>query len=144
MFILQKNGTNNDLMEVYSGVQDSSKFGVIRSWNNAPNLTFWDDKYCNMINGSDGALFPPFVTRDRVLPIFSADLCRSLYLTYDTDTEIHGLQGFRFTLPEALLEDPRKSEDNQCFCTDRGGSEFKNCPKRGAYQLESCRKGTKS
>lgn len=128
-------------MEVFSGVEDSSKFGVIASWNNQTNLTFWNDDYCNMINGSDGALFPPFVTRDRVLPIFSAELCRSLQLAYDSDTEIHGLQGYRFTLPQNLLEDWKTNPDNECFCTNRGGDDFSNCPQRGAYQLESCRKG---
>ncbi|CAL8137069.1 unnamed protein product [Orchesella dallaii] len=136
-----KNGSDAGLMEVFAGVKDSSKFGNIASWNNAPNVTFWENEYCNMINGSDGSLFPPFVTRDRILPIFSPDLCRSLYLTYEGDTEILGLPGYRFTLPEILLQDPRLNKDNECFCTNRGGDEFQNCPKAGAYQVESCKKG---
>ncbi|ODN04768.1 Scavenger receptor class B member 1 [Orchesella cincta] len=137
-----KNGSDTGLLEVFAGVKDSAKFGNIASWNNAPNVTFWEDEYCNMINGSDGALFPPFVTRDRILPIFSPDLCRSLYLTYESDTEVLGLPGYRFTLPKILLEDPRTNKDNECFCTNRGGQNFENCPKAGAYQIESCKKGT--
>lgn len=93
-----------------------------------------------MINGSDGALFPPFVTRDRRLDIFSPELCRSLYLEYDSDTTIQGLTGYRFTLPKKVLEDPRVNDANKCFCTDPG-VEMAKCPKQGAYQLESCRKG---
>lgn len=129
------------MLEVFAGVEDSSKFGNIASWNNKSSLEFWNDQYCNMINGSDGALFPPFVTKDRVLDIFSPDLCRSLYLTYESDTEVKGLQGYRFTLPQMLLESPQVNPNNECFCTNRGGDDWKNCPDKGAYQLESCRKG---
>jgi hypothetical protein len=121
-------------------VNDNTKFGQIAAWRSESELPFWNDTYCNMINGSDGALFPPFVTTNRVLSIFSPELCRSLYLTYDRETENHGLKGYRFTLPKELLTDPRISDANKCFCTNPG-KDMSNCPKTGAYQLESCRKG---
>jgi len=94
-----------------------------------------------MTLGSDGALFSPFVTKDQKLDIFSPDLCRSLYLTFNKETEILGLKGYSFTLPKKLLASPVDNEENKCYCTDPGKEDMENCPKAGAYQLESCRKG---
>jgi hypothetical protein len=126
---------------VFTGVQDNTKFGNIASFNGNSELPFWnEDPYCNMVNGSDGALFPPFVSKEKRLDLFSPELCRSLYLEYEGETEIKGLVGYRFTLPKSVLEDPRKNEANRCFCTDPG-NDLEKCPKQGAYQLESCRKG---
>jgi len=135
-----KNGSDEGVLEVKTGVDDPANFGKIVSWNGQTELSFWTDQYCNMINGTDGSIFPPFVTRDRVVRLFSADLCRSLYLKYTKDVEMNGIQGYRFAVPKEELEDPRINEENSCFCTNPGHNK-RNCLKAGAIQLSACRKG---
>lgn len=121
-----------------------------------------------MINGSDGSVFPPFVTRDRVLRIFSPDMCRSIYMTYLEDVEVLGVPGYRFITPRDVLEDPRINPENVCYCThaasataeveeEKEEDEFEEeydeekeevvvdplekCSKAGVFHLAPCRKG---
>lgn len=90
-------------MEIYSGVTDNEKFGQTISWKGDTVLDFWTTPSCNMINGSDGSIFPPFVTRDRIIEIFSPDMCRSIYMTYLKDVELLGIPAYRFSTPKEVL-----------------------------------------
>lgn len=151
-FQYPKNGSDEGIMEVNTGVENSADFGKVVSWNGMTELEFWGwrnpedntliegSQYCNMINGSDGSIFPPFVDRDRVVRLFSADLCRSLYLKYTEDVELNGISGYRFSVPREMLEDAQINEDNACFCTHYKESS-QLCLKSGAIQLSACRKG---
>ena len=56
---------------------------------------------CHDIYGTDGTMFPPFVEKDVRLWIFVGELCRSIWLDYDTDIEVdmNGIfQPFFFSL----------------------------------------------
>ncbi|ODN04815.1 Lysosome membrane protein 2 [Orchesella cincta] len=135
-----KNGTAGDLMQIYSGVGDNTLFGETISWKGNDMLSFWETDYCNMINGSDGSVFPPFVTRDRVLRIFSPDMCRSIYMKYHEDVEVLGVPGYRFITPREVLEDPKVYPENTCYCTEPG-DDLEGCAKAGVFYLAPCRKG---
>lgn len=39
-------------------------------------MTWWSSEQSNMINGTDGSVFHTFLSRDELLYIFAADLCR--------------------------------------------------------------------
>lgn len=135
-----KNGTDAGIFEVYTGVQYNDKFGEVASWNGSPDMPWWEDETCKKIKGTDGSIFPPFVTSDRRLQMFSADLCRSLTLLYEKESEVKGIKTMRFTVDERILEDPIFNRDNMCYCT-QPGNRFDNCPKTGAYQLNACKEG---
>src|SRR5665811_1028464 len=62
--VSEKNGTLPFDYEIISGTQDNTKFGDIVSFKGEKHLDIWNGDSCNMINGSDGTLFPPFVTKD--------------------------------------------------------------------------------
>jgi len=140
----QKNHTDDGLYEIRTGRTDSSKFGEIVRWNGESELSWWGKSgggdFCNRINGSDGSIFPPFVKKDRVVRIFSSDLCRSLYLTYTKEVEYKGVPALKFTIPEAMLADPVSNPENRCFCPNPDPVEEK-CPKAGVILLSACRKG---
>ncbi|XP_035712600.1 lysosome membrane protein 2 [Folsomia candida] len=136
-----KNGSDQGVFEVYSGIKDTSKFGVIASWNGSPEMPWWEPDSCKKISGTDGAIFPPFVTTDRKLNMFSSDLCRSLRLIYEKESEVGGVPSYKFIVDPEVLEDPVFNRDNMCYCT-QPGSRFENCPKQGAYQINACRKET--
>lgn len=37
-----------------TGYTDSAKLGQIKTWDDEPLLDLYDDKYANLINGTDG------------------------------------------------------------------------------------------
>uniref|UniRef100_A0A023FTG2 Putative plasma membrane glycoprotein cd36 n=1 Tax=Amblyomma parvum TaxID=251391 RepID=A0A023FTG2_AMBPA len=89
-----------------------------------------------MINGTDGGQFPPFLSKDSTLYVFSTDLCRSMYFRYEKDTEVHGIRAWRFTIPATLFESADRREENRCFCLTSPV-----CPKSGITHVSACRKG---
>ncbi|OXA40564.1 lysosome membrane protein 2 [Folsomia candida] len=141
-FYYGKNGTAQDLFEIYSGIVENEKFGMTISWKGRKDLDFWGSKYCNMINGSDGSIFPPFISRDRVIRIFSPDMCRSIYMTYHSDVELKGVPAYRFTTPKEVMQDPRIEPENVCYCSQAVEDEdFDQCSKAGVFRIGACRKG---
>jgi len=82
--------SSDGVYKIYTGVGDSKDFGKIISWNGkdaVPDEWWRVGSPCAMINGTDGSIFPPFVEKSRRLDIFVTDLCRSLYLLYDSEVE---------------------------------------------------------
>lgn len=130
-----KNNSDDGLYSVYTGEDTSSKFARLEQWNNHRQLPFWAGPTCNMINGTDGGQFPPFVSKDNTLYVFSTDLCRSMYFRYEKETEVHGLKAMRFTIPATLFASPDLEEDNRCFCVTP------TCPKSGIVHVSTCQKG---
>lgn len=70
-------------MNVNSGVNDLDSLASINSWKGSPTLKdVWPSKYCNMINGTDGEVFPPSTAKntendlEKRLYVFNSDLCR--------------------------------------------------------------------
>lgn len=142
------NGSDDGVYRIHSGVATHTNFGEIETWNNKQTLGYWNgtnfdgsgtiSPLCDMINGTDGSIFPPFVDEDRILRVFVVDLCRSLYLTYKERSEVFGIKAYRFSVPAEALDDPRENIYNQCFCLDK--EESKNdCPGGGALDVEVCR-----
>lgn len=138
-FYKQKNGIPQGELEVHRGIRSSDEFGKIVTYQNETQLSFWQpNSTCNEILGTDGSIFAPFVTTDRTIYLFSDDLCRSLYLTYEKDVEHHGLTGYRFSLPERLLQRASENPDNLCYCANP--DEPETC-KAGMIELAGCKKG---
>lgn len=91
-----------------------------------------------MINGSDGAVFLPWLTRNMTLTIFSPDMCRSMYLTYLEDVRVTGIRGYKFVIPREVLGSREENPENECYCK---AGEFGPCTKTGVMRLAPCRNG---
>lgn len=89
-----------------------------------------------MINGTDSTIYAPFVTKQKVLQVFEAEVCRSIHLTYDREVEAEGIPGYRFALPKDIFSE--ENPDNQCFCKEADKS---NCPKSGVVSVGACKQG---
>ena len=50
---------------------------------------------CNLLKGSDGQQFPPYVKDTDKLYIFQTDVCRSLFITYEKGIDISGINALR-------------------------------------------------
>ncbi|NXW58885.1 CD36 protein, partial [Eurystomus gularis] len=132
------NMTLDGLYRVYTGTEDIKKTAIIESYKNKRNLSYWAD-HCDMINGTDGASFPPFVEKDQVLRFFSSDICRSIYGVFQGKQEVKGIPLYRFTVPREAFASPAEVGDNYCFCTDPVIS--KNCTLAGVLDISSCKAG---
>ncbi len=136
---MKKNGTKSKVWEVYTGVENSSAFGKVKTWDGRSELGFWrKNSECDKIRGTDGSVFPPFIRKDSKLYAFSINLCRSLALEYSEDVEHLGIRGYRFRGVKGGLDDPRVNKANRCYCLE---DNIETCAHAGVLSLESCLKG---
>uniref|UniRef100_A0A8D2NVI9 Platelet glycoprotein 4 n=1 Tax=Zosterops lateralis melanops TaxID=1220523 RepID=A0A8D2NVI9_ZOSLA len=130
------NGTSDGPYTVYTGKEDITKTAIIESYKNKRTLSYWPG-HCDMVNGTDGASFPPFVKKDQVLRFFSSDICRSIYGVYHGKQNVKGITLYRFTVPREAFASPTEVADNYCFCTDKEISE--NCTLAGVLDISACK-----
>uniref|UniRef100_A0A8C9M455 Platelet glycoprotein 4 n=1 Tax=Panthera tigris altaica TaxID=74533 RepID=A0A8C9M455_PANTA len=81
------NNTADGVYTVFSGKDNINQVAIIDTYKGKKNLSYWPS-YCDMINGTDAASFPPFVEKTRVLRFFSSDICRKtcVYFTSSFST----------------------------------------------------------
>ncbi|XP_034018820.1 platelet glycoprotein 4 [Thalassophryne amazonica] len=130
------NGTHDGQYTVFTGKDNISKVGIIDRWKNERNLHFWNDTYCDMINGTDASSFPPFLDKKKPLDFFSSDICRSVSASYEESKNLKGIEVYRYTLLPSTLASPQDNPDNQCFCRDQKIT--KNCSLAGVLDISSC------
>lgn len=132
------NDTVDGVYKVFNGKDNISKVAIIDSYKGKRNLSYWPS-YCDMINGTDAASFPPFVEKSRVLRFFSSDICRSIYAVFGSDVELKGIPVYRFVLPAKAFASPLQNPDNHCFCTETVVSN--NCTSYGVLDISKCKEG---
>ncbi|XP_068611225.1 platelet glycoprotein 4 [Brachionichthys hirsutus] len=130
------NGTFDGKYNVYTGKDDVYKVGLVDRWRGHRSLPFWNDKYCDMLNGTDASSFPPFVDKKKPLYFFSSDICRSVSASYSESLDLKGIEVYRFSLQRNTLASPKVNPDNQCFCRDPVIT--KNCTIAGVLDIASC------
>ncbi|XP_070785156.1 platelet glycoprotein 4 [Enoplosus armatus] len=130
------NGTYDGYYTVYNGKEDISKVGIIDRWRGERSLRFWNDKYCDMINGTDASSFPPFLDKKKPVYFYSSDICRSVSASFEESMDLKGIEVYRYTLQPNTLASPAVNPDNQCFCTDPKTT--KNCTMAGVLDISSC------
>ncbi|XP_051890108.1 platelet glycoprotein 4 [Pristis pectinata] len=133
------NGTADGYYNVFTGKDDISKVGIIDRWRNKKKLPFWNDTYCDMINGTDGSSFPPFVHNEKKIYFFSSDICRSIYAEYEQKKSLKGIRVHRFVIPAMALASNVENPDNHCYCKDMMIT--KNCTFAGILGISSCKEG---
>jgi len=129
-------GKNNSLggeFLVNTGSEDIAKLGQVVKFNNRTTLSAWEDgdekSECNSISGTDGSVFPPFVTEDTTLNIFNKDLCRSLPLQFSEKVNHHDLETLRFIPAKSAFS----HQDNSCFCAGQS-----TCAPQGLFNVTEC------
>ncbi|CAM4566584.1 hypothetical protein PO909_029154 [Leuciscus waleckii] len=131
------NDTTDGPYTVFTGKDDIKKVATIERWMGETSLSYWNDSYCNMINGTDGSSFHPFLDKKEHLYFFSSDICRSISAVYESTVDLKGIDVYRYMLPAETLASPLVNPDNQCYCTDPVIT--KNCSTAGLLDLTACR-----
>ncbi|XP_075949946.1 scavenger receptor class B member 1 isoform X1 [Anarhichas minor] len=124
------NNSNTGLFTIHTGQDDIRKVHKVDSWNGLTKLSTWNTPQCNMINGTAGQMWPPFMTRETTLPFYSPDACRSLELVYQRDGEMKGIPLFRYVAPKTMFANGTDYAPNEGFCP---------CRQSGLLNVSSCR-----
>lgn len=121
-------------------MNDIQKYGLIDKYNGHSHLPHWLSESCNRLNGTDGSIFPPHITPERILHIYDKDLCRLLPLVYEKEVITKAdVIGFRFTPPQNVFADIQNYPENTCYCPAGPPS----CAPNGLFNVSLCQYGKK-
>ncbi|KAM4635003.1 scavenger receptor class B member 1 isoform 2-T2 [Polymixia lowei] len=124
------NNSNTGLFTVFTGKDDITKVHKVDTWNGLKELTNWGTAQCNMMNGTAGQMWPPFMTPETTLPFYSPDACRSMELIYQRPGIMKGIPLYRYVAPKTLFANGSDYAPNEGFCP---------CRQSGLLNVSSCR-----
>ncbi|XP_063786535.1 platelet glycoprotein 4 [Pseudophryne corroboree] len=133
------NGTADGPFTIFNGKDDIKKVSLINRYKGEISLSYWSDNYCDKLNGTDAASFPPYIDKNLPLYFFSSEICRSIYGTYEKEYVLEGIKLYRFVVPSMALASPTINPDNYCYCLDWVLS--RNCTAAGLLDLRNCQGG---
>ncbi|CAH0400057.1 unnamed protein product [Chilo suppressalis] len=127
-------GMRNDTIDphvitVKRGIKNVMDVGQVVAVDGNPEQSIWRDS-CNMYEGTDGTVFPPFLTENDRLESFSTDMCRSFKALYQKKTSYKGIKTNRYVV---TIGDLANDPDLQCFCEAP-----EKCPPKGTMDLMKC------
>nr|AII01130.1 SNMP [Dendrolimus houi] len=127
-----KNGSiDSHVVTVKRGIKNVMDVGQVVAIDGKPEMDIWRDS-CNQYQGTDGTVFPPFLTRKDRLQSYSGDLCRSFKPWYQKKTSYKGIKANRYV---ANIGDFANDPELQCFCDSTD-----TCPPKGLMDLMKCMK----
>ena len=133
-------GLDDSASVLYLANDGSSNFKqsrLIEKWNGKNSLSWWSSSQANMINGTDGTYMNPKVGSNQILYFFNTDLCRSVYLTYEKQTEVRGVKTLRFRMSKNVFAKASVNSNNAGFCVPT-----RNCFDSGVLSVSSCKNNT--
>uniref|UniRef100_A0A4W4FD07 Scavenger receptor class B, member 1 n=1 Tax=Electrophorus electricus TaxID=8005 RepID=A0A4W4FD07_ELEEL len=134
--MLNKNGSHDGEFVYLTGEHNYLDYGRIYTWKGQKLMSFWSTNQSNMINGTDGSAFHPFLTKTERLDVFTADLCRSIYMLFEKEVEVKGIPAYRYTPPHEVLASPKNNPENKGFCLPQD-----QCLDDGVLNVATCRDG---
>ncbi|XP_019621692.1 PREDICTED: lysosome membrane protein 2-like isoform X1 [Branchiostoma belcheri] len=136
LFMGRKTNGTDGVYSVFTGNGDVTKVNIIDTWDGQKSLNYWsDDPYCNMINGTDGNFFPPFITKDMRATLFSTDICRSVEGEFIRESSVRGIPTYRYEAPERLFQSGDINPANKCYCQNQA------CLPSGLLNISICKQG---
>lgn len=126
------NNSNSGVFTVFTGVQNFSRIHLVDRWNGLSKINYWHSEQCNMINGTSGQMWAPFMTPEYSLEFFSPEACRSLKLIYQDSRVFEGIPTYRFMAPKTLFANGSVYPPNEGFCP---------CRESGIQNVSTCSHG---
>ncbi|XP_069727455.1 scavenger receptor class B member 1 isoform X2 [Phaenicophaeus curvirostris] len=126
---VELNNSNSGLFTVHTGKKNISRVHMVDSWNGLKKVNYWRSNECNMINGTAGEMWPPFMSPTS-LEFYSPDACRSMTLVYEKSGKFEGVPTYRFVAPKTLFANGTDYPPNEGFCP---------CMQSGIQNVSSCR-----
>uniref|UniRef100_A0A8C5USP8 Scavenger receptor class B member 1 n=1 Tax=Microcebus murinus TaxID=30608 RepID=A0A8C5USP8_MICMU len=124
------NNSDSGLFTVFTGVKNFSRIHLVDKWNGLSKVNFWHSDQCNMINGTSGQMWAPFMTPESPLEFYSPEACRSMRLIYKEPGIFQGIPTYRFVAPKTLFANGSDYPPNEGFCP---------CMESGIQNVSTCR-----
>ncbi|XP_046301955.1 scavenger receptor class B member 1 isoform X1 [Marmota monax] len=128
----EMNNSDSGVFTVFTGVKDFSRIHLVDKWNGLSKVNFWHSDQCNMINGTSGQMWAPFMTPESSLEFYSPEACRSMKLIYQEPGMFEGIPTYRFVAPKTLFANGSVYPPNEGFCP---------CLESGIQNVSTCRFG---
>lgn len=103
---------------MYTGVDDFNNLGMMTRWNGKDHNGFYDGA-CGTITGTTGEIWPPVKGKDTV-KVFVPDMCSSMTLDLDSETDIKGIDGARFIGTKRTFDNGSLYPEQGCYNVDGG------------------------
>uniref|UniRef100_A0A5F9CD43 Scavenger receptor class B member 1 n=1 Tax=Oryctolagus cuniculus TaxID=9986 RepID=A0A5F9CD43_RABIT len=126
----EMNDSDSGVFTVFTGVKDFSRIHLVDKWNGLSKVNFWHSDQCNMINGTSGQMWAPFMTPESSLEFYSPEACRSMKLIYQKPGVFGGIPTYRFVAPKTLFANGSMYPPNEGFCP---------CLDSGIQNVSTCR-----
>ncbi|CAF3777396.1 unnamed protein product [Rotaria sordida] len=112
--------------------QNNSDNGIFTVFTGVSVLPYWHTSSCNQINGTDGNWFPPLTSVNKRLYLYSTEICRSIYITFEYHSSVLNIATESFSIPAEVFYNSTINPDNAGFGTlDSGVLDVSKC-KQGA------------
>ncbi|XP_039261225.2 lysosome membrane protein 2-like [Styela clava] len=131
-FFHKFNNSDDGSYLVHTGVKNYKQVHQIIKWKGEKYLKFWSTKYANMINGTDGSFLGPDITTKDTPYMYFPQMCRSMKLEYEQESEIKGIKTMQFHLSDDFLANSTINPNNADFCVPPG-----NCYDSGVLNVQS-------
>jgi len=92
LFVFQTNGSRlPERIRVYRGIKNYEDVGRVLTIGNETQMGLWSGSPCNNFRGTDGTIFPPFLSKEKEVWVHSLDLCRSIGAYYMESGKVQGI-----------------------------------------------------
>jgi scavenger receptor class B, member 1 len=116
-----------------TGADCVGKVGQLRKWNYESESKFFPGQ-CSKMIGSAGEFFPPGMTKEKIVSVFSPEMCRSVPLEFEEERDVHGVKVYKFSGGDRTVDNGTLYPENECFCSGE-------CVPSGLFNVSSCRLG---
>ncbi|KAM5238987.1 scavenger receptor class B member 1 isoform 2-T2 [Ctenodactylus gundi] len=125
----QMNNSDSEIFTVFTGMKNLSRIHQVDRWKGLSQVSYWHSDQCNMINGTSGQMWPPFMTPESSLEFYSPEACRSMKLVFHEVAEFQGIPTYRFVAPSTLFANGTVYPPNEGFCP---------CLESGIQNVSTC------
>lgn len=143
-FYYKKNDTwdekSDGTMTISTGADGNfADIGRVKKWNGKSELSFWKSS-CNILKGTDGQFFHPFIQKDEVLNIFAPDLCRTLAIEFNRTVFLRTIELYRFSIASSFFKPINADSNTECYCVKKEHSSRQTfCKLKGVVDASKCR-----
>ncbi|XP_018346006.1 PREDICTED: sensory neuron membrane protein 1-like [Trachymyrmex septentrionalis] len=131
-YLAKANGSRlPERIRVYRGIKNYKDVGRVVTIANSTKLKMWFGNPCNDIRGTDGTIFPPFLSKEKEVWVHSLDICRSIGAYHLESGKVQGFKTLHYT---ADLGDPSEDEDVRCLCQESEG-----CMPKNIFNADPCK-----
>lgn len=117
-------------IRVSRGIKNYEDVGRVLSMGNKTKMSVWSGSPCNDFRGTDGSIFPPFLTKDKEVWAYFPDICRSIGAYYVEPSTVQGFETLHYT---ADFGDSSTNKDMECLCLEPEG-----CLPKNLFNVDPC------